>query len=108
MSDSEHDLMRQVRLALGARGDCVFWRNNVGRCVTQDGRRIQYGLAVGSADLVGCVNGQFVALELKGGKGRISEHQEVWGKSVQRYGGIYRVCNSVQTVVETVELAHVR
>ena len=39
--------------ATAARHGLWLFRNNVGACVTKDGRRITYGLMPGSADCIG-------------------------------------------------------
>ena len=64
------------------------------------------GLGVGSADLVGCYRGRFVAIECKAPDGRVSEAQECWGRAVTRVGGLYLLAragtDSVQDVVARV------
>lgn len=97
---SERRLQNAIRLALGQIDGCVFWRNNVG---FDRERRVKYGLGVGSADLIGCVNGKFVGIEIKTDKGRVSDEQKLWHECVERNGGHVFVVRSTEEAVEAVE-----
>jgi hypothetical protein len=61
-------------------------------------RFTRYGLAVGSADIVGIVGprGTFLALEVKTPTGRVSKEQQQWLDIVNRRGGVARVVRSVE------------
>jgi hypothetical protein len=72
----------------------VLWRNNTG-VAEHRGARVRYGLAVGSADLIGCLDGRFVALEVKAATGRASPEQRQWLDLVRRNGGFACVVRSV-------------
>lgn len=105
----EAELQAAVRLALGSRDDVVMWRNNVGVAnhfapgATRP-QVVRYGLAPGSADLVGIARGgRFVALELKGPDGRTTSEQQAWLALVERMGGIARVVRSVDEAVAVVD-----
>lgn len=98
---SERDLQHAIRLALGAEPSrVVLWRNNVGVAQHWESGRVhtvRYGLAPGSADLVGLrSDGRFVALELKAARGRVSPEQEAWLALVRRMGGVGAVVRSVE------------
>jgi hypothetical protein len=87
-----------IRVALGTEPGVVLWRNNCGTAEhwTPKGvQRVRYGLAPGSADLVGLVGGRFVALEVKAPKGRVTEEQREWLALVRRFGGFAAVVHSV-------------
>ena len=66
----ESKIQREVRLALSAPGQC-FWRNNIGVAEhwndeAADVDHVAYGVGgPGGSDLLGCVGGRWVALELK-------------------------------------------
>lgn len=62
------------------------WRNNVG---FDKSTKVRYGLGLGSADLISCVAGHFVAIEVKSARGRVSPAQEMWKKTVTRSGGLW-------------------
>ena len=95
---TEAEIQDAIRLAAHSLG-LVLWRNNTGLAV--DGlRRIRYGLAVGSSDLVGILvpEGRFVALEVKAPGKRPTPEQERFLDLVRRSGGFAAVVRSVEDV----------
>lgn len=108
MANAETVLQQKIRLALGKIPGVRIFRNNVGQAETSDGSVIQYGLCRGSSDLVGYVSteitpdmvGQrvaiFAAIEIKTGKGRVSETQQNFIDRVQFDGGIAGVARSIE------------
>jgi VRR-NUC domain len=93
----EGRLLRHVQEALRAEPDLVLWRNSVG--VTEhDGRRVTYGLALGSSDLIGILGscGRFLAFEVKAPTGRLTEHQVRFLERVRQLGGFACVVRSVE------------
>ena len=99
---SEREIQQAIRLAVQG-PDIVLWRNNVGHGVLSDGRHIDYGLAVGSADLVGICAGRFFAIEVKAPKGRVTDEQRQWIALVQSKGGFACVVRSVDEALAAVE-----
>ena len=94
----ESEIQDAVRLQLGREPGVVLWRNNVGTAehwTPRGVQRVRYGLAPGSADLVGIVDGRFFALELKAPGGRVAPEQEQWMALVRRGGGFACVVRSV-------------
>ena len=96
----ESAIQDAVRLALGVERDLVLWRNNVGTAEHWNGQevqRVRYGLAPGSADLVGILapSGRLFALELKTAKGRASDEQSQWLALVRRMGGFAAIVRDV-------------
>lgn len=91
---SEGATQDAIRVALSGEPGLVLWRNNVG-IAEHRGQRVRYGLAVGSADLVGCLDGRFVALEVKTATGRVAPEQKLWLDLVRRYGGFAAIVRSV-------------
>lgn len=82
-----------ARVAL-SRAGAVLWRNNVGTAehwTPRGVQRVRYGLAEGSSDLVGLIDGRFVAVEVKAHDGRVSEEQEQFLALVRRAGGFATV-----------------
>lgn len=111
----ESVILRRIMLALG-RGMTRVFRNNCGvawqgdarklsdgSVLIRNPRRVVYGLAPGSSDLIGWRQvivtpqmvgqrlAQFVALEVKTGKGRAQQHQRNFVEQVQQAGGIAAV-----------------
>jgi len=104
---SEQTIQQQIRLAL-SRGPVRLFRNNTGTLRDQHGRPVTFGLAKGSADLIGwttrtitpeMVGSQvavFTSIEVKTPIGRISPEQQAWLQAVQAAGGIAGIARSVE------------
>jgi VRR-NUC domain len=99
---SESDLMRLIMRE--ATPYARLFRNNVGRLEWQPGKWLNYGLCVGSGDLIGwtprLIAGQqvavFTSIEVKSERGRLTEEQENFGRVVTEAGGISVVARSVE------------
>mgnify|MGYP000438023031 CR=1 FL=1 len=103
---TEQQIQQQIRLAY-SRGPVRLFRNNTGTLRDQHGRPVQFGLAKGSADLIGWTTrtitpdmvGQqvavFTSVEVKTATGRLRPEQRVWLDAVQSAGGIAGVVRSV-------------
>lgn len=105
---SEKDIQNAIRIAVSRLPGVVMWRNNTGIAEHWNGRnveRVAYGLGKGSADLVGIVDGRFVALEIKTERGRVSPEQQVWLDLVNARGGYGAVVRSTDEAVAAVECA---
>ena len=113
MANAETTLQQQIRLALGTRTDLRLFRNNTGTLPDpRTGRPVQFGLARGSADLIGLrtvtitpdMVGQqvavFTSIEVKTPTGRVSPDQTAWLNMIQSLGGIAGVARSVQDAKE--------
>jgi hypothetical protein len=87
-------LQDKIRLALGRVPGLVLWRNNCG----YDGdRRVRYGVgSPGGADLIGVLNGRFVAVEIKTPTGRQSPDQKRFAELVESKGGEYVILRSIE------------
>ena len=115
MANAETVLQQQIRIALGQRSDLRLFRNNTGTLPDpRTGRPVQFGLAKGSADLVGLrtititpdmVGRQvvvFTSLEIKTPTGRISPEQKNWHEMVGSRGGISGFVRSLQDANEII------
>ncbi len=100
----EKVLQQKIRLACGALPGVVLWRNNVG-VADYKGTKVRYGLAPGSSDLIGIVDGRFVALEIKTGSSPVTQAQEDFIRLVLRMGGYACVVRSVDTALQAIEEA---
>lgn len=109
MANVETKIQQEIRLGLGMRGDVRLFRNQVGQLPDpRTGRPVQFGLAKGSADLVGWKTieitpdmvglsvAQFVSLEVKAPKGRPTASQSAWMNAVESAGGIAGIARSVE------------
>lgn len=115
MSNAETDLQQRIRLALGTQPDLRIFRNQVGSLPDpRTGRLVQFGLAKGSADLIGWrtlvitpeMVGQrvavFTSLEIKTPTGRLAPAQRAWLGVVHQAGGIAGVARSVSDALRIV------
>ena len=115
MANDETTIQQQIRLALGTRPDLRLFRNNTGTLPDpRTGRPVQFGLARGSADLIGLrtvtitpdMVGQqvavFTSIEVKTPKGRPTAEQQNWLHMVRRAGGIAGIARSVRDANEIV------
>ncbi len=104
---TESAIQAAIRAALGSDARVVLWRNSTGvaehfaRGSTQT---VRYGLAKGSADLVGLVHtGRFLALEVKRPGEKARPEQVMWLELVRRMGGFAAVVTSVDEAKRAVD-----
>jgi hypothetical protein len=108
MANAETTVQQEIRLALGTHPDARIFRNQVGSLPDpRTGRLVTFGLAKGSADLIGwrtitvtpAMVGQriavFLSIEVKVPKGRVRPEQQAWQAAVQQAGGIAIIARSV-------------
>ena len=113
MANDETTIQQQIRLALGTRPDLRLFRNNTGTLPDpRTGRPVQFGLARGSADLIGLrtvtitpdMVGQqvavFTSIEVKTPQGRPTAEQQNWLNMVRSLGGIAGIARSIQDANE--------
>ena len=104
---SEQAIQQRIRIACST-GNTRLFRNNTGTLRDPNGRPVQFGLAKGSADLIGwrsitvtpeMVGTQvavFTSIEVKTPTGRVKPEQQQWLQAVQAAGGIAGVARSVE------------
>lgn len=108
VANAETDLQQRIRLALGTRHDLRLFRNQVGQLPDpRTGRPVQFGLARGSADLIGWRTvtvtpemvgtriAVFTSIEVKTTTGRLTPAQRNWLTAVRDAGGIAGIARSV-------------
>ena len=108
MANAETILQQQIRLAVGINPDIRIFRNQVGSLPDpRTGRLVTFGLAKGSADLIGWRTitvtpamvgtrlAVFTSIEVKVPKGRVRPEQQAWLAVVQGAGGIAGIARSV-------------
>jgi hypothetical protein len=95
----ETELMGAIRDAVNRSGLARLWRNNVG-CL----QGVRYGLAVGSADLIGVSrDGRFVSIEVKTARGRASKEQVAWTDTIRRWRGISLIARTPEEALRALE-----
>ena len=118
VANSETKLQQEIRLALGTIPSLRLFRNQVGQLPDpRTGRYVQFGLAKGSSDLVGFKTikitpemigqeiAQFVSIEIKTERGKLTEVQENWLQKVHDAGGIVGVARSIQDALKIVKVS---
>ena len=118
MANQETDLQQRIRLALGTHPDVRAFRNQVGSLPDpRTGRLVTFGLARGSADLIGWRTitvtpdmvgtrlAVFCSIEVKTPTGRLTPQQRHWLDAVHQAGGIAGVARSVGDALRIVTSA---
>ena len=116
MANAETTLQQQIRLAVGTSPDARLFRNQCGALPDpRTGRLVTFGLARGSADLIGWrtvvvtpdMVGQrlavFTSIEVKTPTGRLRPEQRAWLGVVRGAGGVAGVVRSVDDALQIVE-----
>lgn len=116
VANAETDLQQRIRLAVGTRTDLRLFRNNTGTLPDpRTGRPVQFGLARGSADLIGWRTlvitpdmvgrriAVFTSLEVKTTTGRLTPAQHAWLGAVRSAGGVAGVARSVADALHIIE-----
>lgn len=111
--NAETEIQQRIRLALGTTPHLRLFRNQVGQLPDpRTGRPVQFGLARGSADLIGWRTvtitpdmvgtrlAVFTSIEVKTPTGRLTPQQHAWLGAVRSAGGIAGVARSVRDAEE--------
>jgi hypothetical protein len=108
----ESQILHDVRAVLGLMPDVTLFRNNCGMLRDARGGVVRYGLAVGSADLIGSLRvaadvriARSLALEVKRPGGKLSAEQAAWLDLVRSRGWIAECVWSVEDAVSVIERA---
>ena len=118
LSNSETKIQQEIRLALGQRSDLRLFRNETGKLPDpRTGQWVQFGLAKGSSDLIGFKTikitpemigqeiAQFVSLEIKTERGKLTDIQENWLQKVKSSGGIVGVARTVKDALNILKVS---
>ena len=116
----EADISDEIRARLAKIPEVTLWRNNVGALQDKNGTWLRYGLAPGSADLIGVLAvklampwgppgmdrtvtvGRFLAIEVKKPGEKPTEDQRGWLEVVRKAGGLVGVCTSADEAEELI------
>ena len=112
MTNAETILQQRIRLAVGTNHDARIFRNQVGSLPDpRTGRLVTFGLARGSADLIGWRTitvtqamvgtrlAVFTSIEVKTPTGRVRPEQQAWLEAVKGAGGIAIIARSITDAV---------
>lgn len=104
-TEAESDVQSAIRLQLSLIPGVRIFRNNVAKIKSPSGRWVEYGLGVGSSDLIGFRSveitqemvgsriAQFLAVEVKRKGGVVSPEQQRFLDMVKQFHGISLVCD---------------
>ena len=97
---SETNILGDCLVALSKAG-CKAFRNNTGVLKGANGQPVRFGLAVGSADVIGIApDGIFFSVECKTAKGRVSPKQIKWRDMVIAAGGRAGIARSAKEALD--------
>ena len=113
MANAETTLQQEIRLALGTIPSARIFRNQVGSLPDpRTGRLVTFGLAKGSADLIGWRTvvvtpemvgtrlAVFTSIEVKTPTGRLTPQQRNWQAAVLAAGGFSGIARSVSDALQ--------
>ena len=115
MANVETKIQQEIRLGLGTREDVRLFRNQVGQLPDPTGRPVQFGLAKGSADLVGWKTVKVTLTwsertlpcsrlsKSETPNGKPTQYQQAWMAAVENAGGIAGIARSVEDATEIIE-----
>lgn len=98
----ETALQNQIRLAVSRECPGVtLFRNHCGALLDQRNRMVRFGLAPGSADLIGIRHrdGKFLSIEIKLPGEKPRQDQIHWMRRIEDWGGLATVVTSVEEAV---------
>lgn len=82
---NESEITKQIKEYLKTIDGCFFWKEHGG----------QFGQA-GLPDIIVCLGGRFIALEVKTEKGKTTVLQEITLRKIRKAGGTAEVVRSVE------------
>ena len=93
---TESDIQALILIYLTSLPDTYAQRQNTG--AAHDGRRlVRYGVP-GQGDILCCMKGRFIEVEVKTKTGRQSDAQKLRERNITKAGGLYILARSVDDV----------
>ena len=92
MANPESRIVRRIMQALGEKFPRAYFRKIHGNAFQH----------VGIPDIIGCVEGVFIGLEVKTDTGRVSRVQELEGEAIVRASGRFGVVRTPEEAVSVV------
>ncbi len=98
---SERDIQRAIILALSEEFHPagVFWTNDTAAAWSMDTKRVVHSGCKGAPDVVGCLCGRFIGIEVKKATGRQSDDQKRSEQAILKTGGISIVARSPEDTI---------
>ena len=98
----ERAIQRQILVALSKEfhGRGMFWQNDTGAAKSMDGKRVIRFGCPGSPDILGCLDGRWIGIEVKTATGKQRDTQRNFQRAIEACGGLYAVARSAEQAVE--------
>jgi len=97
----EKEIQKQILQYLALSG--VFhYRNNTGGFRDYRNHFYQFG-TLGSPDIVCVIKGKYIGIEVKCKKNKQSDHQKAFQESLEKAGGEYFLCYSLDDAREVID-----
>lgn len=102
---TEQDLVNAILAWLRYRGAWAMRVNSGIKMIPQENgrQRVFRGAPAGTADIVACWHGRYVAIECKVGRNKQTEAQFVHQQEIGGAGGLYILAYSVEDVAEILD-----
>lgn len=98
------DVTLPVLVAVTALPGAMFWRQNCGKFLTPDGKRVVQATSIdGIADIMGHYWGRATAIETKTKRGKLRDTQKKFRDQFTRDGGIYIVARSPDEAISALK-----
>lgn len=99
----ERNIKADILVELSKYENIIVWNNPTGLFFTKTGIPVKVNTP-GAADILGLIDGRFIAIETKTLTGRQRESQKAWEKNiVERGKGIYILARSVEDAISGLE-----
>jgi len=98
MAKEHSTIISQIIKTFGNLPHSYLWSNQTGVSRT-GGRWIPFG-EKGSPDIIGCIRGQFIGVEVKVGKDKWRDDQKAFCERIKKAGGYYFLVKSVDDFVD--------
>lgn len=104
-SKAHQDLVHQIMLEVGSLPQVRIWKRQVGLARWNFSDRLVHIGVKGESDLQGIIQGgQFLAIEVKTGVGKLSADQRRWRAMVIKFGGAYIEARDLNSCLQSVKL----
>lgn len=102
--NKETNIQNRILVAVSQIPDSFFWRNNTGAAFIK-GRLVRFGY-LGSPDIIGCVRGKFVGIEVKttDKDSKQRESQRNFERLFTSAGGVYILARSAEEAMNQLSL----
>ena len=98
----ETDIQHTLLEYLGYQKDIYFFRAGTGAIKTESGGYFKTGKK-GCPDIIICLKGKFIGIEVKNEKGKQSEYQKQAEDEIKQAGGEYYIVRRLEELIVVIE-----